>query len=108
MPEEHSASETTLAATYKSSLANLERVVLEMDVLWVYDNSALGGPPRLVLESEKGVVRFLTGRPSYVARIRDRAILNKPYGSTTTGARQKLNFCALGSNTLTWHSYLPG
>ena len=26
------------------------------------------------------------------------------YGNTTTGVRQKLNFCADGLNTLTWHS----
>ena len=57
----HSASETTLLRTYDSSLANLPRAVSEMDDLWVYDNSAVGGPPRLLLESEKGVVRFLAG-----------------------------------------------
>ena len=55
----HSATETTLLETYKSSLAYLPKAILEMDDLWVYDNSPLGGPPRLVLESEKGDIRFL-------------------------------------------------
>lgn len=59
----HSASETTLLETYKASLGNLSRAIAEMDDLWVYDNSPVGGPPRLVLESEKGVVRFLADDP---------------------------------------------
>src|SRR5215831_759849 len=59
----HSASEITLRTTYKSSLANLPKAIAEMDDLWVYDNSPVGGPPRLILESEKGVVRFLADDP---------------------------------------------
>ena len=59
----HSASETTLRATYEASLANLPKAIAEMDDLWVYDNSPVGGPPRLVLESEKGAVRFLVDHP---------------------------------------------
>ncbi len=59
----HSASETTLFDAYTSSLANLPRAVLEMDDLWVYDNSPVGGPPKPVLGSEKGVIRFLTDDP---------------------------------------------
>ncbi len=59
----HSASETTLLETYRSSLANLPKAIAEMDDLWVYDNSPVGGPPRLVLESERGVVRFLADDP---------------------------------------------
>lgn len=59
----HSASEATLLQTYKSSLSNLPRAVVEMDDLWVYDNSAVGGPIKLVLESEKGVIRFLADDP---------------------------------------------
>jgi predicted ABC-type ATPase len=55
----HSASEATLAAIYRSSLANLARAVVEMDDLWVCDNSPEGGPPRLVLEAESGEIRFL-------------------------------------------------
>lgn len=57
--EGHSASEATLLQTYKSSLANLPTAVVEMDDLWVYDNSPVGGPPRLVLETDNGVIRFL-------------------------------------------------
>jgi predicted ABC-type ATPase len=59
----HSASETTLLHTYRLSLANLPKAIAEMDDLWVYDNSPVGGPPRLVLESERGVVRFLADDP---------------------------------------------
>ena len=59
----HSASETTLLNTYKSSLANLSKAIVEMDDLWIYDNSPVGGPPKLVLQSEKGVIRFLIEDP---------------------------------------------
>jgi predicted ABC-type ATPase len=59
----HSGSEATLLEIHKSSLANLPRAIAEMDDLWVYDNSEFGGPPMLVLESEKGGVRFLTENP---------------------------------------------
>ena len=55
----HSASETTLRRTYQASLANLSRAVTEMDDAWVYDNSLVGGPPTLLLQSEKGTIRFL-------------------------------------------------
>src|SRR5271157_741341 len=30
------------------------------------------------------------------------------YGTSTIGARQNANFCAVGSSTLTWHVYRPG
>jgi predicted ABC-type ATPase len=59
----HSASETTLRRIYRSSLANLPRAVAEMDDLWVYDNTAVGGPPELLMETEKSVIRFLVDDP---------------------------------------------
>lgn len=59
----HAASETTLRAIYGASLANLPRAIAEMDDLWVYDNSPIGGPPWLVLETEKGSLRFLANDP---------------------------------------------
>lgn len=59
----HSAPEATLLSAHRSSLANLPRAVVEMDDLWVYDNSPVGGPPRLILESEKGAIRFLCDDP---------------------------------------------
>lgn len=40
----HSASETTLFEAYKSSLSSLPNAILEMDDVWVYDNSPVGGP----------------------------------------------------------------
>jgi predicted ABC-type ATPase len=54
----HSASETTLLRIYASSLRNLPRAVTEMDDLWVYDNTEVGGPPKLLLEAKNGHVRF--------------------------------------------------
>ena len=59
----HSASETTLRRIYKSSLSNLAQAVVEMDDLWIYDNTLLGGPPKLVMETEKGSIRFLADDP---------------------------------------------
>lgn len=56
----HSASESTLLEIYNASLTNLPKAIHTMDDLWVYDNSQVGGPPRLLLETEKGEVRFLT------------------------------------------------
>jgi predicted ABC-type ATPase len=64
----HSASETTLREICRASLENLRRAIAEMDDLWVYDNSPVGGPPELVLESEKGVIRFLTSDPPHSRR----------------------------------------
>jgi predicted ABC-type ATPase len=59
----HSASEATLRSTYTASLANLTKALAQMDDLWVYDNSAVGGPPKLVLERENGAIRFLADDP---------------------------------------------
>ena len=59
----HSASEAALSEAYKSSLANIPRAILEMNDVWVYDNSQVGGPPKLVLQSEEGAIRFLTDDP---------------------------------------------
>jgi hypothetical protein len=35
-------------------------------------------------------------------------LLQRAYGAITMGARQKANFPAAGSSTLTWQVYLPG
>jgi predicted ABC-type ATPase len=59
----HSASESTLSEIYRASLANLPIALTQMDDLWVYDNSPVGGPPMLVLESEKGAIRFVAADP---------------------------------------------
>ena len=34
-----------------------------MDDLWVYDNSPVGGPPKLVMEAENGVINFVADDP---------------------------------------------
>jgi predicted ABC-type ATPase len=59
----HSASEATLRRIYNASLPNLAQAGAEMDDLWIYDNSPLGGPPRLVAEMENAALRYLVNDP---------------------------------------------
>jgi predicted ABC-type ATPase len=59
----HSASEATLRRIHTASLGNLPRAIDETEVLWVYDNSKLGGPPRLVMEAKAGRIVFLEDPP---------------------------------------------
>lgn len=69
----HSASTSTLREIHKASLANLRRAISEVDELWVYDNSVVGGPPRLVLHSENGLIHFLANdEPDWLTRAIDR------------------------------------
>jgi hypothetical protein len=38
----------------------------------VYDNSAVGGPPKLLMETEKSVIRFLVeDTPDWLAQVLD-------------------------------------
>jgi predicted ABC-type ATPase len=55
----HSASEATLRRIYEASLRNLRRAVLEMDILWVYDNTSIDARHPVVLEARDGEVCFL-------------------------------------------------
>jgi len=55
----HSASETTLRRIYEASLRNLRRAVLEMDILWVYDNTSIDASHPVVLEARDGEICFL-------------------------------------------------
>jgi len=59
----HSASESALRQIHNSSLSHLPRAVEEADQLWVYDNSKVSGPPRLVLEAGGGRIAFLDEPP---------------------------------------------
>ena len=59
----HSASESTLRRIHSASLANLPKAIEETDELWVYDNTQLGGPPRLVMEARVGSIVFLSDPP---------------------------------------------
>ena len=59
----HSASETTLRRIHNASLGNLRRAFEDMDELWVYDNSQVGGPLQLVMEAKAGEVVFLKTPP---------------------------------------------
>ena len=54
----HSAPEAVLLAIHEASVRNLSRAIREMDVLRVYDNSAWGAEPSLLLESEQGRIVF--------------------------------------------------
>jgi predicted ABC-type ATPase len=56
----HSASESTLRRIHFASLANLPQAIEETDELWVYDNTSLGGPPRLVMAARAGGIVFLS------------------------------------------------
>ena len=53
-----SASEATLRRIYEASLRNLRRAVLEMDILWVYDNTSTDASHSLVLEARNGEICF--------------------------------------------------
>jgi predicted ABC-type ATPase len=55
----HSASERTLRRIYEASLGNLSRAVREMDILWVYDNTSTDANHPLVLQAQRGEIRFL-------------------------------------------------
>jgi predicted ABC-type ATPase len=68
----HSASESTLRRIHSASMANLPGAIEETDELWVYDNTALGGPPRLVMEVRASSIVFLADPPAWlVTAIRD-------------------------------------
>ena len=63
----HSASETTLRRIYDASLRNLRRAVLEMDILWVYDNTSIDASHPLILEARNGEICFLAdGAPAWL------------------------------------------
>lgn len=59
----HSASETTLRRIYHASLNNLRRAVQELDIVRVYDNTALDASHRLVLEARNGEICFEADDP---------------------------------------------
>jgi predicted ABC-type ATPase len=66
----HSASAATLRRIHIASLGNLPRATEEADELWTYDNSKLGGPPRLVTEAKAGRIIFLEEPPpAWLARV---------------------------------------
>lgn len=63
----HSASEATLRRIHDASLANLLAALEHIDELWVYDNSAVGGPPQLVMAAKAGGIVFLKEpRPAWL------------------------------------------
>jgi predicted ABC-type ATPase len=65
----HSASESTLRRIHNASLRNLRRAIEETDELWVYDNTKIGGPPQLVMETGAGRIVFLSDpQPDWLLR----------------------------------------
>ena len=59
----HSASEATLRRIYDASLRNLRRAIEELDLVWVYDNTAVDASHPLVLEARNGEIQFLSADP---------------------------------------------
>jgi predicted ABC-type ATPase len=68
----HSASETTLRRIYEASLRNLRRAVLEIDILWVYDNTPMDASHPVVLEARDGEICFVADdAPPWLTSILD-------------------------------------
>jgi predicted ABC-type ATPase len=81
----HSASETTLRRIYEASLRNLRRAALEMDILWVYDNTPIDASHPLVLEARNGEVCFLAhDAPAWLTA----ALGTMAQTAMTTGTRE--------------------
>lgn len=59
----HSAPESVLRQIHASSLANLPRAISEMDLIRVYDNTAWGATPILLLEANSGQIIYLKDSP---------------------------------------------
>ena len=65
----HSAPESVLRAIYEASIRNLPRAIREMDFVHVYDNSAWGLTPTVLLQAEGGEVVYLAEDiPHWLAR----------------------------------------
>lgn len=66
----HSAPEFVLRTAWESSIANVGRAIREMDLLYVYDNSKWGVPPRLLLQAADGEVTYRTDEvPTWLAAV---------------------------------------
>jgi predicted ABC-type ATPase len=65
----HSAPESVLRAIYEASIRNVPRAIREMDYVHVYDNSAWGFTPTVLLQAESGEVVYLAEDiPHWLAR----------------------------------------
>jgi predicted ABC-type ATPase len=63
----HSAPESVLRSIYESSIRNLPRAIREMDFAYVYDNSAWGLAPIVLLQSENAEIVYLADNiPSWL------------------------------------------
>lgn len=67
----HAAPASRVRETYTASLANLPAAVRQLDCVTIYDNSAPGRRPRLVLRSREGKVTFVAAdAPAWVTSLR--------------------------------------
>jgi predicted ABC-type ATPase len=65
----HGAPESVLRAIYESSIGNLPRAILEIDFVYVYDNSGWGVTPKVLLQAENAEVVYLAEQiPDWLAR----------------------------------------
>lgn len=65
----HSAPESVLRTIYESSIRNLARAILELDFVYVYDNSEWGVTPKVLLQAESGEAVYLAEQiPDWLAR----------------------------------------
>ena len=51
------------STAYGASLKNLPLALRTFEIVWAYDNSAPGGPLRLVLRSRGGSIQFVAPDP---------------------------------------------
>lgn len=74
----HAASPGRIRAIHRASLGNPPAALRQLDRVWVYDNSAPGGPRRLVLETSRAAVRHVADEPPGWLR---EALRDTEYGS---------------------------
>jgi hypothetical protein len=48
---------------FEATLMNLRRVIEELDVVWIYDNTDIDASRPLVLEARDGQIHFVADRP---------------------------------------------
>ncbi len=59
----HAASPGRIREIHTASLRHFVRAILEFDHVRAYDNTAVGQTPRLVLEAERGKIRYASSNP---------------------------------------------
>jgi predicted ABC-type ATPase len=66
----HSAPESVLRSIYDATINNLPRAIREMDFIYLYDNSRWGVMPVVLLQAEKGEIRYQAEEiPAWLASV---------------------------------------